>query len=168
MKGAISHITSCFIIPYHILFHSSISHPVSLFHVISTMIWAISSQQRSFHRSNDKIITHLATRDLLREAKHMWISSLSCPKCPPLRGAPKQSIPYIDPPVHCYLHRAVLCTVMGSRLPKRIHIQVCELVQTDTKVTCQAMCAFHLMASHVTSQLARGPTRNTGYITHQL
>ena len=28
--------------------------------------------------------------------------------------------------------------------------QVCD---ADTKVTCQAMCDFHLTASHVTSQL---------------
>ena len=153
----------------------AISHPVSSFHIISTVIWAISSQQRSYHRSNNKIITHLATRGLLREAKHVWLLSLPCSKCPPLRGAPGQRIPsragLLLREIHPYiaiLYRAVLCTVMGSRLAKHIHIQVRELVQTDTKVTCQAMCAFHLMASHVTSQLARGPTRNTGYITQQL
>ena len=121
---------------YHILFRYSMSFPR----------WYGSYQPSNDHitvatTKSSRILlrkaccARLATRGLLREAKHVWLLSLPCSKCPPLHGAPGQRIPshvrLLLREIHTYiaiLYKAVLCTVMGSQHAKHIHIQVRELV----------------------------------------
>ena len=105
---------------------------------------------------------------LLHKAKHAWLLSLRVQHvhcCMALLHSASRLpagllLSEINPYIHTMtlLYNTFLFTCNGLRFTKHIHI---KFVGQYRQKSCQPMCAFYLMASHVTNQLAHGPTHDT-------